>query len=87
MHVRSNYKNDSLPAKTASTQPTPPDLSMLFKPCQVLYDHNVWYNGQITGFEFNEDDCKWMFKISFPDGDTTLAAGDGPEVNIIYTCS
>ncbi len=58
------------------------DLSMLFKPCQVVYNDNVWYNRQITGFEFNED-SKWMFKISFPDGETTIVASDDPEVKTI----
>ena len=42
-------------------RPPHPDLSlsMMFKNRKVPYDDDVWYTGQIVGFEYKEDSSQW----------------------------
>ena len=56
----------------------------MFQKCQVLYEDDVWYDGTVTGIEFCDEKKQWMYKISFSNGETTLAAHDDPEVRFPF---
>ena len=70
--------------KQRSTSDSQPDLSLIFQKCHVLYDGDKWYDGTITGAEFVKEHMQWMYKISFSDGETTLASRDDPEVRFPF---
>ena len=38
----------------------------------------------VTRIEFCDEKKQWMYKISFSDGETTLAARDDPEVRFPF---
>lgn len=71
--------------KKQSTSSSQPDMSLMFQKCQVLYNGDKWYSGKITGVDFCGQKKQWMYKISFSDGETTLAACDDPEVRLPKT--
>ena len=70
--------------KQWNTSQSQPDLPLMFQKCQVLYEDDVWYGGTVTGIEFCDEKKKWMYKISFSDSETTLAARDDPEVRFPF---
>ena len=70
------------PNQENSGIPLSPNL--MFQKCQVLYEDDVWYSGTVTGIEFCYEKKQWMNKISFSDGETTLAARDDPEVHFPF---
>ena len=72
------------PKKQCNTSRSLPDLALMFQKCQVLYEDDVWYDGTVTGIEFCDEKKQWMYKISFSDGETALAARDDPEVCFPY---
>ena len=43
---------------------------------QVLYEDDVWYGGTVTGIDFSDGKKQWMYKISFSEGETTVAANE-----------
>ena len=59
-----------------------PQTDLLFTTCKVLYDDGVWYDGTVCGFEYCETESIWKYKISFPDGETTLITLNDPEVKL-----
>ena len=58
----------------------------MFQKCHVLYEDDVWYDGTCTviGIDFCDEKKQWMYKISFSNGETTLAARDDPEVRFPF---
>ena len=72
------------PNKQRSTSQSQPDLALMFQKCQVLYEDDMWYGGTVTRVEFCDEKKQWMYKISFSDGETTLAAHDDPEVRFPF---
>ena len=70
--------------KKQSTSNSQPEMSLMFQNCQVLYKGDKRYSEKMTGVDFYDPKKQWMYKISFSDGETTLATCDEPEVRFPF---